>query len=100
MLRVERCLMQDWYCPRSLRDADVDLSSSLLWSEVGGYYPGVTTEKIVAQGWGDGGGEGEAIPGHTAVQGQSPLLTWSSPGGESGLTGFQYLSRSRSRTNR
>lgn len=36
-------------------------------------------------------GVGEAIPEHTAVQGQSPLLTLSSARSESGVTAFQYL---------
>lgn len=40
---------------------------------------------------GGGRGVGEAIPEHTAVQGQSPLLTLSSAGSESGVTAFQYL---------
>lgn len=63
MLRVERCLMQDWYCPGPLMDADVHLSSSQLWSEVGGCYPGLTTENIVAQGCGGmGAGGGRSHP--------------------------------------
>ena len=36
-------------------------------------------------------GAGEAIPEHTAVHGQSPLLTLSSARSESGVTAFQYL---------